>query len=41
MKKEYTKLRQFYSWVGFLTLVVIISTILAIVINYWVGIIIN
>ncbi len=33
--KEYTKLRQFYAWVGFIVTVVVISTVLAFVINFW------
>lgn len=39
--KQYTKLRQFYAWVGFIVTVVVVSVILATIIHFWTQAIVN
>jgi hypothetical protein len=41
MEKKYTTLRKFYAWVGFIVLVVAISAMLTVIINFWVRAIIK
>ncbi len=41
MKNEYTKLRKFYAWVGFMVTVIAFAVLLAVVIHFWSNAIVN
>ncbi|MES2409184.1 MAG: hypothetical protein V4509_02675 [Patescibacteria group bacterium] len=41
MKNEYTTLRKFYAWVGFIFIVIVSAILLAIIIHYWSNAIMN